>query len=542
MSDEKKSGLSAMNAMYEVPQEDIGKLNPYMLRSDPKLRDVANEYLGANEQYIKNLEDRFANPNWLKVSAAFAKPQLGGFGASFGSAMNELGSQEEARRSMLPTISQMRAANARGTLTLEQAAKAAATAEAAAKKGVITPGAAGDVAGLTSGPSAVPKAITEQESAAIQQFAQKLQSGNSIVTLRKDLGDEFVDKYLPMALQMFPNLKTLPNVQAVETVTPPVGGGGNTPLSSSDRAAADLAGINREIERLTKNPGSMTKEQQAGALAILNQEKQKIESGGNGVTPPVAQPQSQGGNYYPSSYQPPSQMPHGQSLEISKANAQKQIDKANAPAQKKFAVASMFDPQGTSYMQATAATEGALQGIYSNPAAFTRVTNLVNKAGGLAAVVNAGVGVHLGPYGAKIDIPVSAYKQANLSPEDQEFANMLANKVATNAYYGLLARGINPENQGTEKFNTLLLQETHLGQTARAIEHSLKMNKSYFDHQAKQFEIVNNELASGKANPNSPTKLADIYNNSPELKALQLRQAAIHRALNKEAFTPPKAP
>jgi hypothetical protein len=86
------------------------------------------------------------------------------------------------------------------------------------------------------------------------------------------------------------------------------------------------------------------------------------------------------------------------------------------------------------------------------------------------------------------------------------------------------------------------LQETHLGQPARAIEHSLKMNKSYFDHQAESFRIVNNELSSGKANPNSPTKLADVYNNSPELKALQLRQAAIHRALNKEAFAPSGTP
>jgi len=56
------------------------------------------ENIDAAEAGLKALEDRYAQPNWFKVAAGFAKPQLGGFVASLGSASNALGDWQEQQR------------------------------------------------------------------------------------------------------------------------------------------------------------------------------------------------------------------------------------------------------------------------------------------------------------------------------------------------------------------------------------------------------------------------------------------------------------
>lgn len=98
---------------------DWAKVNPVGAQDTsqgghPLIQASREGMMKGTEDLARSLEERFAQPNWLKVSAAFAKPQLGGFGASFGSAMNELGAQEEARRSIAPTVARMKAEVAAG--------------------------------------------------------------------------------------------------------------------------------------------------------------------------------------------------------------------------------------------------------------------------------------------------------------------------------------------------------------------------------------------------------------------------------------------
>jgi hypothetical protein len=88
--------------------------------TDPR---ATSAFVGANqgqEELAAALERRFAQPNLFKISAALAKPQLGGFAASWGSAMEELGKQEEASRAVAPTVARMRAEVAAGQLPLAQ--------------------------------------------------------------------------------------------------------------------------------------------------------------------------------------------------------------------------------------------------------------------------------------------------------------------------------------------------------------------------------------------------------------------------------------
>lgn len=106
--------------LYDIKSPlDFGKFNP--VGSDvPAIAEKQQAALDAQSKFAKSLEDRYANPNWFKVAAGFLKPQLGGFGASLGSASEALGEQTEQQRAIAPTIERMRAEVAAGQMGLSQ--------------------------------------------------------------------------------------------------------------------------------------------------------------------------------------------------------------------------------------------------------------------------------------------------------------------------------------------------------------------------------------------------------------------------------------
>jgi len=67
------------------------------------------EMLDAAQQAQEALQQRYANPNWFNVAAGFLKPQLGGFGASLGSASQALGDWQEKQRANELPVAQYRA-------------------------------------------------------------------------------------------------------------------------------------------------------------------------------------------------------------------------------------------------------------------------------------------------------------------------------------------------------------------------------------------------------------------------------------------------
>jgi hypothetical protein len=99
---------------------DYTKISPGGVGTHPEISEQFRKANQATEDYAKSLEDRFARPNWFKIAAGFAKPQLGGFLASLGSASEEFGKQQEAARAIQPSISRMRAEVAAGQLGFSQ--------------------------------------------------------------------------------------------------------------------------------------------------------------------------------------------------------------------------------------------------------------------------------------------------------------------------------------------------------------------------------------------------------------------------------------
>jgi hypothetical protein len=87
---------------FSVPKEQ-------MINTAGLPEEEQQDIIDARNEALNSLEQRYAQPNWFKVSAGFLKPQLGGFGASLGSAFDAMGENVEQQRALAPTIAVERA-------------------------------------------------------------------------------------------------------------------------------------------------------------------------------------------------------------------------------------------------------------------------------------------------------------------------------------------------------------------------------------------------------------------------------------------------
>jgi hypothetical protein len=81
------------------------------------------KFRNITDEGIKALEERYRTPNWFKVAAGFAKPQLGGFTASLGSAMEALGENVEQEREAILPITQLKVQREQQNMLLGQKIK-----------------------------------------------------------------------------------------------------------------------------------------------------------------------------------------------------------------------------------------------------------------------------------------------------------------------------------------------------------------------------------------------------------------------------------
>lgn len=110
--------------MYKgIELPDISKQNYAGVGEDPSITEANQKLIKAREEAADALEKRFAQPNWFKIAAGFAKPQLGGFTASLGSAAEAAGDWQEQQRAVAPTIAMMRAQTAAQQVGVEQKLK-----------------------------------------------------------------------------------------------------------------------------------------------------------------------------------------------------------------------------------------------------------------------------------------------------------------------------------------------------------------------------------------------------------------------------------
>jgi hypothetical protein len=229
--------------------------------------------LEARDKYTDELEKRYQQPNYFKVAAGFAKPQLGGFLASLGSASQALGDWQEQARAIAPTIAQMRAETAMGQIALQQGLKAANVASIPRQEKRLQTGTeAAHVAGLTGGPAAEAKAGQEIQTAQIGDFIRAVAEGKNMVELRGKFGPEFVDKNLPAILSM-PGIKPPPGYMGVVSPSGAPAPAG-APVAPAPAAAPGEPAPAKTASGRIQIPGvdvnSLTEEQYLTALKDYN--------------------------------------------------------------------------------------------------------------------------------------------------------------------------------------------------------------------------------------------------------------------------------
>ena len=96
MAEEKSGGLPNVGI-------DVSKI-PLYGQDDERLQELNK----AQQDIASALEHRYDQPNWWKVAAGFAKPQLGGFLASLGSASEAMGENVENQRASMMPVAQMK--------------------------------------------------------------------------------------------------------------------------------------------------------------------------------------------------------------------------------------------------------------------------------------------------------------------------------------------------------------------------------------------------------------------------------------------------
>lgn len=96
----------------------LGNINPAEMPEESIQR-----YRDTLDEQVKALQKRYEEPNWWKVAAGFAKPQLGGFLASLGSAAEAMGENVEQQREQQLPIAQMKMQMEQANMLLSQKQK-----------------------------------------------------------------------------------------------------------------------------------------------------------------------------------------------------------------------------------------------------------------------------------------------------------------------------------------------------------------------------------------------------------------------------------
>jgi hypothetical protein len=184
---------------------DLNKLKPAGVGEDPEITAARDATIRASEDQIKALEDRYSQPNWFKIAGAFAKPQLGGFLASLGSAADVMGENVEAQRAIAPTVAQMRAQVAGQREGLVQRTKGYTLLNERMKKpGGLTSEDVADIAKYDDEIGKVAQQKFVNQTSTFNNLVNAIASGRSDADIAAKFSPEFLAQFYKQAESMVP--------------------------------------------------------------------------------------------------------------------------------------------------------------------------------------------------------------------------------------------------------------------------------------------------------------------------------------------------
>ena len=538
----------------------------------------------AQEQALTALQQRYQDPNWFNVAAAFAKPQLGGFAASLGSAFGELGKNVDLQREQQLPIASMRSQLAQTNLLLSQNK---AVSDMLAKRKAdglpITPDFVSEIVARAP-ESPVAKALSAQINT--QQKGQEITSSLQANALKamdfyRNQGQEIPNQLYTQAGLPPPGKVEKPNgdFYPLGAIAPSETQGGqkNTVyvLPNGARANEDVYKLHKEGVPIISN---MRTQEEQDALRdpnnpkftkqglpvsdnskhltgnaidvdpskITEDQKQLLKD--QGWTQPI--PDKDPGHWeratksanaptgpYPMTLTPPDVM--GKPDDIRRealAHFYSQAEAIEKPQTDRFGTMQMLG-SGTNYTQHKQEFDEAQSMLQNNKAMAAKVFNIVQQNGPLAAALQQGIGANIGTFGANINLPVKAALDAGLNTQELAFLNRISSLLVTLGNVKLRSQGTTTSNSTQAEYMHNLEAAAGMNQPPQAALNMLNHDAASFDHNYEWYNQITQELKQNKHNKNSATPLTDIVNNSPVLKPggfLDKKYSSIHSGYSKQ--------
>lgn len=489
---------------------DVTKISGYGVppESLQALRD-------ALQSSVTALEQRYAQPNWFKVAEGFLKPQLGGFFASLGSAAGALGENVEQQRASQIPIAQLRAQIAQSDILMGQNKKVSEMETKRKAEGrPLTPAYVSEVTALAPD-STVAKALANELTTMQKQQDLLMQSINLKVSRGMPLSPE--EQALLGQLPTQPmtakppaaeepavkfNLKDMTPEQQISTL--------RTALAQETDPKV-IMGVAQEIQRLQSGA--------AQAFAVKPQAPEVVKK---------EEPK-----FYPQTLKMPdvSGMSSAQ-MEATRQTFTDQAAKTEGSYLDKFTkIAGLAS--GPEYNNTRNTFDSAIGMMSSNPELSAKVFNLIRNNGQVAAALNAGLGVSMGGWGASINLPVKPFLEAGFSPQEQKFADTLLTYLTQLGAAKLKTFGQTTATTTQQEYMAALRAAAGLDQQPQAAMLTLMKDKANFDLNREMYELLVQERRE-KADPQSLTKLTDVFQNSPRLKELEEKYRRINERLDQE--------
>jgi hypothetical protein len=523
------------------------------------------EIRDAQQAAIRAAEQQYEQPNWFKVAAGFAKPQLGGFLASLGSASEALGENVEKQRAMQLPIAQMRSQLAQTNVLLGQN-KSIADEIAAWRKahpGQMPPA---DLvmewrAKAPSSPTV--SSIAEQQKLGLEQQQQAIQVAGRLLDAKAITNEQYADmlKRLGVATQLHgqvqPSAKTAPSAPStaapaqvgpqpyttetgtevtsvrqpgVETKNEPPSRLEVTPLEFESKPSPTVKfnikdmPVQKQIEGLTAAMNAATNPFEQDAIRKeIDRLKESVKPQEEATVKPE-KPQG----YYPVS------VPRIDFKDLTQAETESAVKRYEAqiaatenPHMERIAnLTSLMT--GPNYTTSDQSYDSAIKMIEDNPQRAKDVFALVRKGGPILAALNEGFGVHAGNFNANVSLPVEAFLKAGLSEKDKEYADKLFSHLNNIVITRLAQSGISMGKVPQQEYMKAMSGFVNSNMTEKAALNMLHHYRTEFDHNKEYFDQIRKEVSEQRHHPNSRTPYSDIEANSPYIRNIHNKYKGIH--------------
>jgi hypothetical protein len=482
-----------------VSGTDLSKTNLYGT-SDDQLQNLKD----AQQDILKGLESRYAQPNLWKVAAGFAKPQLGGFMASFGSAAEAMGENLEQQRAMGLPIAQMKAQIAQSNLILDKRQKVNKMLSdwSTDHPNEPMPSALLTEASKTDPDNPAVKAQIDQvRRSQEQQTLSNAQQQQKITALNNLLANGGISR------NEFNSAMKVLNSQINPVGTLPTPNPENQPLSQNS-SQSQVNPNNPSLQGQAPNPTGSSTDQNANPIQPQTPVKPIV------ISPSLPKPPD-----------PDQQKSNAEAATRAEERANKRLaNLEEVGAEENYhplnsAVNSQIDLLSGRNIKDPIERKKHLDAV-------KRVTNIYSEGGiinGLLKGINTGVGVNLNALSAQIALPVEEFIRTKFNEEDQDLARTLGMNYALIALGRQKLGGVNPNQARNAELHLYGDLSPGINTPPLASLRSLSHLKNNLENIHEQYKFVN-DVDQGqhpiyKLDPSTQTRLTDVFRH-PAYSAL----------------------